>query len=735
MNSRYNPQEIEKKIYSFWEKGDFFNSDKLSAENKKTKPFSIIMPPCNANAPLHIGHAVFATIEDILIRFNRMQKKPTLWLPGFDHAGFETQVVYEKKLEKEGKTRFQFKREELYKNIWDFTQKNKETARGQLKSLGVSADWSREKFTLDKDIVKTVLETFEKLYKDGLIYRGKRIINWCPKHQTSLSDLEVKHKEVKSKLWRIKYKVKNQKQKAKNDFIVVATTRPETMLGDTAVAVNPKDKRYKNLIGKKVILPLAGREIPIIADSAVDTKFGTGAVKITPAHDPVDFEIGKRHKLPLIEVIDKKGKMIISKQLTNNNSQLKKLEGLYVLKARKEIVRELEEQNFLQKEEPYSHNAGICYKCETLIEPLISKQWFIKIKPLAKRAAEAVESGEIKFHPRRYKKIFLNWMKDIYDWNISRQIVWGIRIPVWYCEEKQNEKCKARNGVIVSKEKPEKCPYCGSKKLVQETDVFDTWFSSGQWPFAALGFPENKDYKTFYPTSVMETGWDILFFWVARMIMLSLYRTGKVPFYDVVLHGLVRDNDRQKMSKSKGNVIDPLAVVEDFGADALRMALIFGTSTGSDIIISEEKVRGQRNFTNKVWNASRFVLMNIGEDFNPEKTKPNLTKEDKWILKELERAEKKITKEIKNYQFHEAADEIYHFFWHKFCDKTIEDCKERINEAKTEINKETPKLVLWQVLYRSLKLLHPFMPFLTEEIYQNLPSKPKEALIVESWPR
>ena len=710
MGKCYNPQRTEKKIYSFWEKNGFFKPERLlrlSKKSLKRKPFSILMPPPNANGPLHIGHAVFVTIEDVLTRFWRMHQRPTLWLPGFDHAGFETQVVFDKSQPKDAKKATP---EELFQSIWKFTQKNRKICRQQLKILGASADWSREKFTLDKDIIKIVYETFKKLYKDKLLYRGKRIINWCPYHKTSLSDLEVKHKKIQGQIWYIKYPIKKSSK-----YIVVATTRPETMLGDTAVAVHPQDKRYKSLIGKMVILPLVNREIPIIADNTVDRRFGTGAVKVTPAHDPTDFEIAKRQNLPAIEVIGKDGKIKFDN----------KFRGLTIEEARESIVETLKKQNLLEKEESYQHTIDTCYKCQTPIEHLISFQWFIKIQPLAKKAIEVVKKDKVKFYPKRHKKIFLNWMRNIYDWNISRQIVWGVRIPVYYCQGCQN--------VIISEKSPKECPKCKSKKFIPEKDVFDTWFSSGQWSFAALGFPRKRDFKIFYPTSVMETGWDILFFWVARMIMLSLYRTGEIPFYDVVLHGLVRDKDRQKMSKSKGNVIDPLAVVSDYGADALRMALIFGTSTGSDIIISEDKVRGQRNFTNKIWNASRFIFMNLGENFNPQKIKRKLTQEDKWIFSELKKTEKEITYSIKSYNFYRAAEDIYHFFWHKFCDKTIENCKRRIHKAKLEKEKETPRWVLWQVLYRSLKLLHPFLPFITEEIYQKLPSKPKEALIIEEW--
>lgn len=707
LDKRFKPQKIEGKIYSFWEKNGFFKPDL----KKKKKPFCILMPPPNANGPLHIGHAVFVTIQDILTRFHRMRQEPTLWLPGFDHAGFETWVVFEKKQKKDlSKTK-----KSLYREILRFTKENIKTCREQLKKLGASCDWSREKFTLDEDIVKIVCQTFKKLFSDGLVYRGERIINWCVKHQTSLSDLETTHQEVKGKLYYIRYPLKDEKGK----YVVVATTRPETMLGDTALAFHPKDKRYKNLFGKKAIVPFVSREIPIIKDRAVDPEFGSGIVKVTPAHDPVDFEIGERHGLKKVEVIGKDGRM-----KGEIPSQFK---GLKTKEARKKIIEELKKMGLLEKEEDYSYSVVVCYKCKTPIEFLISKQWFIKIEPLAKKAIEVVRKNKIKFHPSFYKKIFLNWMKDIRDWNISRQIIWGIQMPIWYCKKCQKEK---RKYIIVATKKPKRCPRCKSRDLVQEKDVFDTWFSSGQWPFAALGYPRSKDFKTFYPTSVMETGWDILFFWVARMIMLSLYRTGEIPFENVVLHGLVRDKDRQKMSKSKGNVIDPLGVIEDFGADALRMALVFGTSTGRDIIISEEKIIGQRNFANKIWNAGRFVLMNLEKNFDPKKIKPKLTPEDKWILKELKSTFKKVTKALENFEFHIAAHEIYHFFWHKFCDKTIENCKKRIYQGE---DKETPKWVLYVVLLNSLKLLHPFMPFVTEEIYQKLPAREKKALIIEEW--
>ncbi|MFH0852139.1 MAG: valine--tRNA ligase [bacterium] len=720
----YNPAEIEKEIYQIWEKSGYFAPENLPAE-KNGKAFCVIMPPPNANGAMHTGHAVFVTLEDIMTRYHRMRGDQTLWLPGADHAGFETQVVFEKKLEKEGRNRFEIPREQLYKETLEFTLKNKKTMEDQLRSLGASCDWSREKFTLDPDIIKIVYQTFKKLYDDELAYRAMRPVNWCTKHQTGLSDLEVKYEERKDKLWYFKYPIvkENSPQPSlkggsppllggvRGDFeyITVATTRPETMLGDTAVAVNPKDKRYKNLVGKKVKLPLTGREIPIIADAAVEVDFGTGAVKVTPAHDPVDFEISQRHKLDVIEVIGKDGKM------TKETPQV--YQGLKVEEARAKVVAELTSQNFLEKDEPYKHSVSVCYKCGRPIEPVLMKQWFVKIKPLAEKAIAAVKKGEVKFVTKKYEKIFMHWMKNIRDWNISRQIVWGIRIPAWY-----------KNGQVYVGDEPPK-----EKGWTQDSDVFDTWFSSGQWPFATLRASQPDDFNRFYPTSVMETGWDILFFWVARMIMLGIYCAGDVPFKHVYLHGLVRDKDRIKMSKSKGNAIDPLAVVQDHGADALRMSLVFGTSAGNDIVVSEDKVIAQKRFVNKIWNASKFVIMNLEPGFDPANIKkPKYTKDDKWILKELTKTTKRVTQDIEKFRFHEAAQEAYQFFWHSFCDKTIENVKIRIQQKSPDAN--AGKLVLWTVLYNSLKLLHPFVPFVTEAIYQKLPARPKELLMIEDWP-
>lgn len=724
MKTRYQFQESENKIYKMWEQGNYF---KPNFRNKKDK-FCIIMPPPNANAPLHMGHAVFITLEDIMVRYQRMKGKTVLWVPGADHAGFETQAVFEKILEKKGQSRFQFSSKVLYKMMWDFTQKNKAFMERQIRRLGASCDWSRGKFTLDPNVIKVVYQTFKKLFNDELVYRGKRVINWCPNHQTSLSDLEVIYQEQKTKLTYIKYPIKDSKK-----FITIATTRPETMLGDTAIAVNPGDKRYRLLLKHRieVCLPLTKRIIPLVTDKAVDPSFGTGAVKVTPAHDTTDFEISQRHNLIAIEVIGKDGKM--TKKAGPNYFNLN------VNQARQKVIDDLKKLNLIKKEEDYSNSIPLCYKCKKNIEPLISDQWFIKIDSLADKAVEAVKKGKVKFVSKRFQKIFFNWMKDIRDWNISRQIVWGIRIPVWYCQEKTNKKCQDKNGIIISEKKLKQCPYCKSKKIIPETDTFDTWFSSGQWPFIALGYPHLRDYKYFYPTSVMETGWDILFFWVARMIMLGIYRTGKVPFHYVYLHGLVRDKDRQKMSKSKGNVIDPLGVADIYGVDALRMALVFGSSNQKDIVISEEKIITQQRFVTKIWNASRFVLANFEKNFNPQKISIKnlkLTKKDRWILKETENTIKEVSQYIEEFNFHKAAYEVYHFFWHKFCDQYIEETKDRLYSEKSSIKeKQTAQWILYITLLNSLKLLHPFMPFVTEVIYQKLPYKSRKALIIEDWPK
>ena len=691
-NGVYDPKKVEYKIYRLWEKSGFFNPDKLPGKRKKA--FTIIMPPPNANGSLHIGHAVFVTIQDIMIRYHRMKGDKVLWLPGADHAGFETQVVFDKKLEREGRSRFKIEKEALYKEMLQFTLENKKIMEKQLRKLGASCDWSREKFTLDQDIVKIVYQTFKKLKADGLLYQGQRIVNWCPKHQTSLSDLEIKYVEREDPFYYIKY-----------GPLELGTVRLETKFGDTAVAVHPKDKRYQKYIGQEIeIDTLVGkRKIKVIADQAVDMDFGTGVVKITPAHDPDDFEIWQRHKkeMPLpIQVIDRFGK------LTKHAGPY---QDMKVLEARQKIAQDMAEKGLLdaaKTEHHYKHNVAVCYKCGSLIEPLLfDNQWFIKMteKPktgkfsLRDLAVRAVKKKNVKFIPQRFEKIFFHWMKTLRDWNISRQIVWGIKIP-----EKDTD------------------------------EVFDTWFSSGQWPFATLMTTKKGDFHKFYPTDVMETGWDILFFWVARMIILGLYVTKKVPFSYVYLHGLVRDKDRQKMSKSKGNAIDPLGVIDIYGTDALRMALVVGNTPGNDPIIYEEKIRGYRNFANKIWNASRFVLTNL-KGFNPKK-KFKFSQKDKKILQDLEKFTKEITQLMESFKFYKAADKLYHYFWHTFADKIIEEQKPRLNSHhKKEII--TSQYLLLEVLKTNLKLLHPFMPFITEEIYQKLPMKnKKKCLMIEGWP-
>jgi len=708
--------KIEPKIYRQWEKSGYF----APSQDATKKPFVIIMPPPNANGSLHTGHAVFVTLEDLLTRYHRMKGEPTLWLPGADHAGIQTQVVYEKELKKQGKTRFDLGRKKFYQAVYRFTMKNKKVMENQLRRLGASCDWSRERFTLEPEISRAVIYTFKKMYQDGLIYKGKRIINWCARCSTALSDIEVVYEKKDSQLTYLKYPLATGQ-----GYITVATTRPETMLGDTAIAVHPQDKRYQKLIGQLVIHPFQKRKLPIIADEAVDMDFGTGALKITPAHDPLDFEIAQRHHLEAIEIIDQ------NRRMTKLAGPL--FAGLKTNEAREKVVSELKKLHLIEKQIPYRHAVGVCERCKTIIEPLISEQWFVKIKPLAQKALSAVKRGQIKFYPKRFEKIYFNWLANIKDWCISRQIWWGHRIPVYYCQNCDH--------IMVEVEKPKKCSRCQSSKIKQDPDTLDTWFSSAQWPFTALGWnqevdqggrSQNGDFERFYPTSVMETGWDILFFWVARMIMVGLYATKKPPFKAVVFHGLVRDKDRVKMSKSKGNVIDPLGVVELYGADALRLALVFGTGIGNDIVISEEKIQGFRNFCNKIWNASRFILMNSpSKPKNLEAKKLKLTKEDRWILKELKETTKKVSSALEHYRFHQAAETLYNFFWHKFCDQTIEQAKPRIYGSDEE-DKKAAQWVLYKVLEDSLKLLHPFVPFVTEAIWQKMGQK--TLLMVEKWP-
>ncbi|OGL88800.1 valine--tRNA ligase [Candidatus Uhrbacteria bacterium RIFCSPLOWO2_02_FULL_51_9] len=748
--SAYNAKEYEAAIYQKWEKGGFFRP------GAKGKPFSIIMPPPNANGSLHIGHAVFVTLEDIMTRYHRMRGDKTLWLPGADHAGFETQVVYEKKLEKEGRTRFGMDREQLWKEIWDFTQANKKHMEGQLRMLGASCDWSREKFTLDPDVIKTVYVTFKRLYDDGLIYRADRMVNWCTKHQTALSDLEVDHPEQTDALYYLKY-----------GPLTVATVRPEPIAADVAVAVHPSDKRYKKLIGTMARIPLYNKEIPIIADAMVDPEFGTGAVKVTPSVDPNDFELAQKHGLPIIPIVDQFGKM---------TEAAGKYAGMSVMDARKAIVEDLKTVGAVEKiDEQYAHRVSVCYKCHRILEPRILPQWYVAMAKKPKRgglslrdaAVLAVKKKQIAFVPKRMEKIFMHWMRNLRDWNISRQIVWGIRIPVWYRSSVTPAKAGVQSHGMDSRLRGNDI-YVGAKPptkdgWVQETDVFDTWFSSGQWPFVTLGGAKNKDFKTFYPTTVMETGWDILFFWVARMMMLGLYVTGKAPFKYVYLHGLVRDKDRQKMSKSKGNVIDPLGVVEQYGADALRMALIVGNTPGNDIIISEEKIKGYRNFANKIWNISRFVLMNQAVILEARRSRAGRipwSKESRAALKHLDAITKKVTAHMDNFKFYQAADDLYHYVWHEFADKVIEQQKARLSSwsesegraigsrrdsivpirsqsslSGLQNDRAEAQALLLKMLATILKLLHPFMPYVTEAIWTEMPIKNKKMLIVEQWPK
>jgi len=729
MDKTYNPQTTENRIYRLWERSKAFTPK----VDKKKKPFCIIMPPPNANGSLHIGHARFIAIQDLLIRFHRMKGESALWLPGADHAGILTQVIFEKELGKRGKTRFDLGREKFYEEILKFTLSNKQIMYGQMKALGASCDWAREKFTLDPKISTIVLETFVKMYNEGLIFRSERLINWCPRCQTALSDLEIEYEEEKTKLWYIRYLFKDE-----NKFITVATTRPETLLGDTAVAVNPEDKRYKSFIGKILVLPLMHREIPVVADSLVKQEFGSGAVKVTPAHDPLDFEIGKKNKLPLIQVIG------FDNKITKDGG---KYRDLPLSEAREKILEDLEEKGLLEKVEDYTHAVGHCERCKTPIEPQVSLQWFVKTKDLAKKAIAAVKEKKIKIIPSRFEKNYFLWMRDIRDWCISRQLWWGQQIPVWYCGTKNlsslqklmnpdlaNREIEGCGQIIASIEKPKKCPKCQNKNLVRDPDTLDTWFSSGQWPFTTLLSSQNGgDFRYFYPTSVMETGYEILFFWVARMIMLGLYRTKKIPFKVVFLHGLVRDAFGEKMSKSKGNVINPLDVIKIHGADALRLALLYGSTPGKDLALSNEKIEAMRNFANKIWNAARFTLAYPNK---PElKTRINPNNDDKWILEELDKTVKSVTEDIEKFKLGQAAETLYEFFWHKFCDKYIEAAKKRRNEAQP---------TLLRVLDTSLRLLHPFMPFITEEIWQMAKSKirkqkskifKEKALIIAEWPK
>lgn len=715
MEKHYNPEIVEKKIYSFWQKNNFFNPDKLKKCGVKAKSYCIVIPPPNITGELHMGHALNNTIQDILIRQKRMQGFRTLWLPGTDHAGIATQNVVEKQLRKEGLSRYKLGRKEFIKRVWEWREKYGDIILKQLKKIGVSCDWSRTRFTLDKDYTKAIEKAFAHYYKKGWIYRGKRVINWCKRCKTSLSDLEVEYKEEKSKLYYIKY-----------GPLTLATVRPETKLGDTAVAVNPKDKRYQKYIGKTIdILSVEGKiKIKVIADDIVDPEFGTGVVKVTPAHDITDFGIGIRHNLPMRQVIDFDGKM---------NKLAGKYAGLGVEAARELIVKDMQKLGLIEKIEDYTHRVTKCYRCNSTIEPLPSKQWFLRMNELAKIAKEAVRSKKIKFHSKKWEKTYFSWLRDVKDWCISRQIWWGHRLPVWECQSKKIDFSKKKK-YFVSLVKPKQCKICKKCAPKQVLDVLDTWFSSALWPFAALGWPKKSaDLVKFYPTNFLSTDRGIINLWVARMIFSGMEFMKKIPFQDVYIHATVLTKEGQRMSKSLGTGINPMDLIEKYGADATRFGMIYQSMENQDIRFTEDHIVAGRKFCNKIWNASRFVLNQISSDFFKVNGK-NLTAADKKILKSVEKTTEAINKDLASFKFGAAAHTIYNFFWHEFCDKIIEDCKKRILEAKTEKEKKIPKEILGYVFYQSLKLLHPFMPFITEEIYQKLSLKSQGALIVEDWP-
>lgn len=730
-----------------WEDGGYFTPK----VDKNKKPFSILLPLPNANDPMHMGHALF-TVEDIMTRYHRMLGDPALWLPGGDHAGIETQFVFEKKLAKEGKSRFDFDRNTLYEMIKDYASKNRDLNKNQMKKLGFSLDWSRYHYSLEPEIVEKVLETFKQLHKDGLVYRAKRMVNYCTKCGTAFSDLEISHEEKEDALYYLDY-----------GSVQIATTRPETIFADVAVAVNPKDRRHRSLVGKMATIPLINKEIPIIVDDEIKIDFGTGALKVTPAHDSTDYEIGLRHKLPVVETIDTNGRMI---------NVPDKYVGMKVLTARQEVIKDLESAGKLIKTEPLAHTVSVCYRCGTNIEPMLSPQWYIRIKSLADRAVAAVKSGKTKIVPKKvFEKMYFDWLENILDWNISRQIVWGPRIPAWYCldcapeivvnfidragnkvfgkyealkEKYSSDEVKAGLQSLAAPvdvkyflEEVRACPDCGGQTILQETDTFDTWFLSGQWPLTTLGYPNGEDFKYFYPTSVMDTLWDILFFWVARMMMLGIYRTGRVPFEVIHLHARVVDKFGQKMSKSKGNTIDPVDMVEKYGADALRMALVYGVAPAADIALSDDKIRAMRNFANKIWNMARFLEIETAK-YQSETGKEisfynggiyaDLNESDKNIVDGLHVLIESVDDSLAKYRFSDAAEGIYHFMWDELASKYLESIKGRSD-------KDVALSVFRHVFLNCLKLLHPFMPFITEEIWSHLPKETNLPLIVSPWPR
>ncbi len=698
----YEPKAVEERLYRFWvEGGDF--TPKIDPQRE---PFVIIMPPPNVTGELHLGHALTATLEDIMVRWHRMRGESTLWLPGRDHAGIAAQFVVEQQLAREGLSRRDLGREKFLERMWQWMDKYGRVIAEQHKRLGASCDWARERFTMDPGPSLAVRTTFVRLYRKGLIYRGERIINWCPRCQTALSDLEVDHQEVKGKLWYVRYPLEGEE-----GYITVATTRPETILGDTAVAVNPEDPRHRPLVGKKVLLPAVERVIPIIADGVVDPAFGTGAVKVTPAHDPVDFDISQRQGLPLVNILNPDGTM---------NQNAGPFAGLDRFECRKRLLEYLKERQLYVKEEEHLHAVGHCYRCGTVVEPWASKQWFIRMEPLAQPAIQAVKEGRIRIIPEHFVKVYLNWMENLRDWCISRQLWWGHRIPVWYCG-----KCQ---GITVSTKDPERCRKCGAEDIVQDPDVLDTWFSSALWPHSTLGWPRRtRDFLHFYPTSVMETGYDILFFWVARMIVMGLENTGEVPFRTVYLHGLIRDEKGQKMSKVRGNVLNPLDLIERYGCDALRFALTMGVGPGNDLRLSPQKLEAGRNFANKLWNAARFVLRSL-EQYGTLGPSP-LDVEDRWLRSRLNRVVAEANRLMEAYLFGEAERPVHDFIWGEYCDWYVELSKLRLQRG------ENPLPTLVEALETSLRLLHPFMPFITEEIWQKLPGpRRSESIMVASFP-
>jgi valyl-tRNA synthetase len=715
LDKSYDPHLVEEKWYRHWEKLGYFRAD----ENSGQKSYSIVIPPPNVTGVLHIGHALNNTLQDILVRFKRMEGYNALWMPGTDHAGIATQNVVEKQLSEDGVSRHTLGREKFIERVWKWKEQSGGTIINQLKKLGASCDWSRERFTMDEGLSEAVKEVFIRLYQEGLIYRSHYIINWCPRCQTALSDLEVEHQEVLGKLYHLKYPFMGSDRS-----VIVATTRPETMFGDTAVAVNPEDERYQCVIGDKIILPVIQREIPVIADRYVDIEFGTGCLKITPAHDFNDFEIGLNHHLEQVKVIDEAGRM---------NQNAGPYQGLDRFECRNQVVEDFERDGVLIKIEDYRHMVGHCYRCKTIVEPNLSLQWFVKTKPLAKAATESVRDGRTRIIPVMWEKTYFEWMENIKDWCISRQIWWGHRIPAWYCGQ-----CEE---VIVSKETPTSCPKCGFGLLTPETDVLDTWFSSALWPFSTMGWPkETKELKRFYPTSVLVTGFDILFFWVARMMMMGLKFMGEVPFRDVYIHGLVRDEKGEKYSKTRGNVVDPLDLIDRFGADALRFTLAALTMPGSDLKLSESRTEGYRHFANKIWNASRFALMNLEkyniDEMNQEVIPGELSLPDRWIRGRLNQAIRNVQKALEEYKFNEASYALYQFIWHEFCDWYLELAKLTLYQKEEKKGKILTRRTLLEVLDAILKLLHPFMPFITEEIWQKLPKREEnKSIMIAEFPK